>query len=78
MKKIDVVIPAYKAHGTLPRALGSIITQSIVNDLKVVVVNDADDKDYSDIVSRFAPFVDIEEIRLDVNGGPGGGSSSGH
>ena len=71
MKKIDVVIPAYKAHGTLPRALGSIITQSIVNDLKVVVVNDADDKDYSDIVSRFAPFVDIEEIRLDVNGGPG-------
>ena len=69
--KIDVIIPCYKAHKTLPRLLGSVLSQTIINDLKVTLVNDADDKDYSKIIKPFKPFLDIQEIKLEINSGPG-------
>ena len=69
--KIDIIIPCYKAHDKLPRCLGSIISQVIVEDLKVTLVNDGDDKDYKSIVKAFSPFVEIEEVKLDKNSGPG-------
>ena len=69
--KIDVIVPCYKAHEKLPRLLGSIISQDIVEDLKVTLVNDGDENDYKEIVKQFSPFVDIQEIKLKKNSGPG-------
>lgn len=70
-QKIDVIVPCYKAHDVLPRLLGSIICQVIVEDLEVTLVNDGDEKDYSDIVKKFSPFVKIKEVKLKKNSGPG-------
>lgn len=69
--KIDVIIPCYKAHKVLPRCLGSIISQVIVEDLEVTLVNDGDEKDYQEIVNQFTPFVKIKEVKLEQNSGPG-------
>lgn len=71
LPRIDVIIPAYNAHDTLRRTLGSIISQDIVDDLDVTIVNDASKEDYSEFVELFSKFVNIKEIKLDVNGGPG-------
>lgn len=71
MKKIDVIIPAYKAHKTLPRALASILSQSIIDEVEVIVANDADEHDYQDIIKTFEPYMSVREIKLEKNGGPG-------
>lgn len=68
--KIDLIIPCYKAHDKLPRLLGSIISQTIVEDLEVTLVNDGDTKNYKDIVDIFSNFISIKEIVLEQNGGP--------
>lgn len=69
--KIDVIVPCYHAHEKLPRLLGSIIAQDIVSDLKVTLVNDGDEKDYKEVVKQFSPFVEIQEVKLKQNSGPG-------
>ena len=51
--KIDIIVPCFKAHKTLPRLLGSIISQTIVEDLEVTLVNDGTDEDYQDIIKKF-------------------------
>ena len=40
--RITVGIPAYKAQNTILRTLSSIATQDILEDLDVVICNDAD------------------------------------
>jgi len=70
-KKIDIIIPAYHAHDTLPRTLASIASQTIVNDITVYVCNDAGGDNYNDIIKSFAPYVDIVELLLPENGGCG-------
>ena len=71
-RKIDVIIPAYKAQGTILRTLSSIATQSILEDVEVTIVNDAcPNGDYQEFVKMFSPYFPIREVRLDVNGGPG-------
>ena len=69
--KIDVIVPCYHAHKTLPRLLGSVISQVIVEDVEVTLVNDGDENDYKEIVKQFSPFVKIQEIKLKENKGPG-------
>ena len=70
--KIDIIIPAYKAQGTILRTLASIATQTILNDLEVVIVNDCcPNGDYQKFVDMFKPYFPIREIKLDKNGGPG-------
>jgi glycosyltransferase involved in cell wall biosynthesis len=71
MKLIDIIIPVYKAELTLAKALSSIAMQSITDSLKVTIVNDGDGIDYSQIIDPFKKFIDIEELRLEKNGGPG-------
>lgn len=69
---IDIIIPAYKAHKTIIRTLSSIAEQTIVDDLHVVIVNDASPEgSYSEFVTMFEKFFDIKEIILPKNGGPG-------
>ena len=70
--KIDVIIPAYKAQGTILRTLSSIAEQTILSDLTVIIVNDAcPNGDYKKFVDMFSPYISIKEVKLDVNGGPG-------
>lgn len=70
-KKIDVIIPAYKAQDTIARTLSSVVIQSIVDQVKITIVNDADEIGYKDFVEHFSPYVEIQEITLEKNGGPG-------
>jgi glycosyltransferase involved in cell wall biosynthesis len=59
--KIDVIIPAYKAHDTILRTLSSIIAQTILEDLTITIVNDCcPDGSYK----KFKPYIDIKEIKL--------------
>ncbi len=51
MKKVSVVIPAYNSHDTLARCLGSLVNQTL-QDIEVVVVNDASKDDTIDICNR--------------------------
>lgn len=70
--RIDVIIPAYKAHGTLLRTLSSITEQTVLKDVDVTIVNDAcPEGDYSKFVKMFSPYMNIREIGLSENGGPG-------
>ena len=70
--KIDIIIPAYKAQGTILRTLSSIACQSILDDLNVVIVNDCcPNGDYAAFVKMFEPFMSIKEIKMPENGGPG-------
>jgi len=70
-KKIDVIIPAYNAQKSIERTIASIAIQSMKDELKVTIVNDCDGKDYSKVINRYKDLLDIREIRLDNNGGPG-------
>lgn len=70
--RIDVIIPAYKAQGTILRTLSSIAEQTILSDIDVIIVNDCcPNGDYSAFVKMFEPYMSIKEIKLDKNGGPG-------
>jgi len=70
--RIDVVIPAYNAHKSILRTLSSLASQSIIDDLDVTIVNDADPKgDYQEYVKMFSPYMSIREIVMTKNGGPG-------
>lgn len=70
--KVDIIIPAYKAQNTILRTVSSIAEQTILNDLTVTIVNDdCPNGDYQKVVKMFAPYMDIREIKLSQNGGPG-------
>lgn len=70
--KIDIIIPAYKAQDTILRTLSSISCQSILSDLDVTIVNDCcPNGNYKKFVDMFSPFMNIREIKMSKNGGPG-------
>ena len=72
MSKIDIIIPIYKAHDTLGRALASIACQWGKEDIIVTLVNDAcPEGSYDDIIERFKPELCIQELKLEQNQGPG-------
>ena len=68
---IDIIIPAYNSKDTIKIALDSIASQTIVKQIKVYLVNDCSDYDYKDIVLLYKSLLDITEIDLDINMGPG-------
>ena len=70
-KKIDVIIPAYKAQNTIDKTVASIAIQNISDDLRVTIVNDCDGSDYQATVDRFKDMLEIREIKMNKNGGPG-------
>lgn len=71
-KKLDVVIPVYKAHNTIVRLMGSLITQKNKDDLHVYIVNDVcPEGDYQEVVNSFSPYIQVEELKMKKNGGPG-------
>lgn len=71
---VDIIIPAYKAHDTINRALASCAMQKL-NDgdsYSVTIVNDCDPTgDYHYIVDYWAEQMNIQTIDRPENGGPG-------
>ena len=70
-KKIDVIIPAYKAQNTIDKTVASIAIQNIADEVTVTIVNDCDGGSYKKTVDRFKDILDIREIKMEKNGGPG-------
>lgn len=68
---IDIIIPAYNAHNTINRCLASIATQTLLPEVKVTIVDDCSEKNYHAYTEFWAALMDIQEIRLEENGGPG-------
>lgn len=72
--KIDVIIPAYNAQGTITRTLSSILMQSIMKDIQVIIVDDATPEpgEYVIIKDKFSQLgLNIKMIQLEENSGPG-------
>lgn len=70
-KKIDLVVPCYKCNKTLERLLASVLMQTIKNDIHIILVQDFDGENYSEIISNFNNMLDIELIQLEENKGVG-------
>jgi len=67
---VDIIIPAYKAQGTIERTLASIVMQSVLDKITVTIVNDCDWIWYEKFVNQFKEFMDIKEITMDFNRWP--------
>jgi len=76
MPKLSVIIPCFKARETIAKTLHSIAMQSIAGDIEILVVNDADDINYSDILRKFNDL-NIVYVQRDHNGGGGAARNSG-
>ena len=76
MPKLSVIIPCYKARETISKTLHSIAMQSIADEIEVLVINDVDRLDYSDILSKFNDL-NIVYVQRDHNGGCGAARNSG-
>lgn len=72
MKTITIAVPTYKAKSTLPTLLASVLTQSLVNDVSVILANDwpEDNNSYNFLKSLY-PTLDITILPYDKNTGPG-------
>lgn len=68
---IDIIIPAYNAKETIFKTLASISLQTIKNSLNVYIVNDASDYNYQEEISFFKNWINIVELTLSKNSGPG-------
>jgi glycosyltransferase involved in cell wall biosynthesis len=74
---IDIIIPAYNVdEAILTRCLSSIVTQTILNQLKVTIVDDGSDEGYNQIYHKVSDK--FKELGLDIvvlwypdNRGPG-------
>lgn len=77
-QKIDVIIPAHRAHQTLPRTLASIAEQNILSEISVTVVDDAcPEGNYDNVILSFKSRMDIRLIRRSQNGGAGAARQTG-
>lgn len=65
---IDIIIPCYNSN--LINTLGSILSQTILNELEVTLVNDGGNS-YSEIVKDFSKYIKIKEIGYSINKGVG-------
>lgn len=72
MKKITVGVPTYHAHSTLSKLLSSIQTQTMSEDIAIILANDdpKDNGSYKNFKKLF-PDLDITILDCDKNTGPG-------
>jgi glycosyltransferase involved in cell wall biosynthesis len=68
---IDVIIPAYNAHQTIGKTIDSIVNQTIKDKIKITIVNDKSEKNYKQFVDKYKSEIEIQEIELEQNSGPG-------
>ncbi len=69
---IDIIIPCFNSYETLARTLSSICLQNDRDLINVYLVNDYSDYNYKFYVDFFANFINIKELSLGCNFGPGG------
>lgn len=67
--KLDIIIPIYKSK-YLSNLLQSIASSKYISDINVILVNDGDDNDYSQIISQY-PSLSITYLSYEKNAGPG-------
>ena len=70
-KLIDIIIPAYKAQNTIDKTVASAAIQNIADQCIVTIVNDGDKNSYKKTIDRFKDMIEIREIKMNTNGGPG-------
>lgn len=69
--KFAIIIPAYKAHGTIRRALNSIQMQTRAYEAKVFLINDCDPTgDYNYLTKEYEGRINLRIDKTDSNGGP--------
>jgi glycosyltransferase involved in cell wall biosynthesis len=68
---IDIVIPAYNAHQTIGKTIDSIVGQTFKDKIKITIVNDKSEKNYKEFVDKYKSEIEIQEIELEQNSGPG-------
>lgn len=68
MSKISVIIPLFCGEDTIAATLHSVAMQSIINETEIVIVNDFDGIDYSDILAKFDEL-NIVYVQREENGG---------
>lgn len=73
MKKVSVIVPLFNAEKTIEECIDSLINQTILDDLEIIIVDDCSTDNSRNIVSRYeAKYPDnILFIKLDKNSGPG-------
>ena len=76
MGKLSVVIPLFRGDKTLAQTLHSIAMQSIIDETEIVIVNDCDGIDYSDILIKFDDL-NIKYITNSKNRGCAGARNTG-
>lgn len=69
--ELDIIIPTYNAKKYLKRLLYSISIQKNIKNFHVYIINDNSDYNYSDEIIFFSKYIDIQEISLTTNVGPG-------
>lgn len=70
MKKITVGIPAFKAEKEIFDCMCSIQSQTIHNDISIVIASDNPEDDYSFLLETFSDL-DIDILSCEENTGPG-------
>ena len=72
VKKITIGIPAYKAKSTIPTLLASVLTQSMSNDVAIIIANDLpEDNGAYEFVKKLYPTLDITILDCEKNTGAG-------
>ncbi len=74
---IDIIMPAYNAHEYITRALDSVAIQTIKDKCIVILVDDASNKGYEDIIEKYKNVLKIKHILLKKNRGVGGARQAG-
>ena len=70
--KVDIIIPYYNAQSTIEKALHSIASQTISNEVIVTIVDDCStDGSYEWALSRYFDGLDVRILQTPQNGGPG-------
>ena len=67
--QVAIIVPAYKAHNTIKQLFHSIAMQTQVEECKIILVDDADDKNYNYLYDNF-PTLDLVILRNEENIGP--------
>ncbi len=68
---IDIIIPAFNAKETINKTILSVCSQTIIKKLKIFIINDCSDYTYEEQIELFKDKVDICELKLSKNMGPG-------
>ena len=68
---IDIIVPVYNSKDTLDNMFLSVINQVNVPKIKLYLIDDCSTEDYSSIIQKYKPKIDVVYEKLDSNKGPG-------